>query len=73
MELSFGWKDVRQKKLFEEMKTLMSLGESWIRPIDGESLVEHTKNKFGIDYKTWIDVAMAGNIIIMLIMAGMDD
>ena len=27
----------------------------------------------GIDYKTWIDVAMAGNIIIMLIMAGMDD
>ena len=49
MELSFGWKDVRQKKLFEEMKTLMSLGESWIRPIDGESLVEHTKNKFGID------------------------
>ena len=27
----------------------------------------------GIDYKTWIDVAMAGNIIIMLIMAGMED
>ena len=27
----------------------------------------------GIDYKTWIDVAMAGNIIIMPIMAGRDD
>ena len=27
----------------------------------------------GIDYETWIDVAMAGNIIIMLIMAGMND
>ena len=49
LELSFGWKDARQKKLFEEMKCFMSLGESWIRPIDGESLVEHIKNRFGID------------------------
>lgn len=49
MELSFGWKDTRQKKLFEEMKGFMSLGENWLRPIDGESLVEHIKNKFGID------------------------
>lgn len=49
MELGFGWKDARQKKLFEEMKCFMSLGENWLRPIDGESLVEHIKNKFGID------------------------
>lgn len=49
LELSYGWKDARQKKLFEEMKGFIKLGESWRTPITGGSIVDHIKERFGIN------------------------
>lgn len=49
LELSYGWKDARQKKLFEEMKSFIKLGESWRTPITGGSIVDHIKERFGLD------------------------
>ena len=49
LELSYGWKDARQKKLFEEMKGFIKLGESWRTPITGGSIVDHIKERFGLD------------------------
>ena len=49
LEISYGWKDSRQKKLFEEMKGFIKLGESGRTPITGESIVNHIKERFGLD------------------------
>lgn len=49
LDMSFGWKDVRQQKLFDAMKSVMALGESWVKPLDGESLVSYIREKFDID------------------------
>ena len=49
LELSYGWKDARQKKLFEEMKGFIKLGENLRKPITGESIVDHIKERFGLN------------------------
>lgn len=49
LEISYGWKDARQKKLFEEMKGFIKLGENWRTPITGGSIVNHIKERFGLD------------------------
>lgn len=49
LELSYGWKDARQKKLFEEMKGCIELGKSGRTPISGEAIVDHIKERFGLD------------------------
>lgn len=52
LETCFGWKKQRQQKLFEEMVSMMNLGESWVKSFDGESLVDHIKKEFGIEIDT---------------------
>ena len=49
LDISFGWKDVRQHKLFDAMKSVIALRESWVKPVNGDSLVSYIKEKFDID------------------------
>ena len=49
LELSYGWKGARQKKLFEELKGFSKLGENRQTTITGESIVNHIKERFGLD------------------------
>lgn len=52
LESCFGWKQQRQQKLFDAMISMMNLGENWVQSFDGESMVDHIKNEFGIEVAT---------------------
>lgn len=49
LEMNYGWKDKRLQKLFQEMQNMMDLGESWLKPLEGDSLVSHFQEKYSIN------------------------
>lgn len=51
LELNQGWKTKRQQKLFEDMMSVMALGESWIRPFEASDMKKHIEESFDIDFK----------------------
>ena len=50
LEVNQNWKGVRQKRLFDDMMSLMQLGESWFRPFQASEMKKHIEEEYGIDF-----------------------
>ena len=50
LEVNQNWKGVRQRRLFDDMLSLMQLGESWFKPFQASELRKHIETEFGIDF-----------------------
>ena len=50
LEVNQNWKGVRQRRLFDDMMSLMQLGESWFRPFQASEMKKHIEEEYGIDF-----------------------
>lgn len=50
LEVNQHWKEVRQRRLFDDMLSLMQLGESWFKPFQASEMKKHIEEEYGIDF-----------------------
>ena len=50
LEVNQNWKGVRQRRLFDDMLSLMQLGESWFKPFQASEMKKHIEEEYGIDF-----------------------
>ena len=53
LEMTQGWKQKRQKKLFEDMLSLTDLPElaPWLQPYNALDIRKHIETEYGIDFR----------------------
>jgi len=57
LEISQGWKDKRQKKLFEDMVSMMDIPDlaPWIESFSAEDIKKHIEDKYQIDFRRLLE------------------
>lgn len=52
LETCQNWKGVRQKRLFQDMLSLVQMSQAapWLKPYQAEDIKKHIEDEFGIDF-----------------------
>ena len=61
LEVTHGWKDKRQKTLFEDMVGIMELPENapWLGIFQGQDIKQHIEEKYGVQFQRLLDRSTA--------------
>lgn len=57
LELCQGWREKRQKKLFEDMLSVLDLpeGAPWMEAYNGKTLLEKIETTYGLDFNQLLE------------------
>lgn len=57
LEVTHGWKDRRQKNLFEDMVAIMELPEKapWLEIFQAQDIKRHIEEKYGIQFQRLLE------------------